>query len=156
MATANPAWFEQADAVGVINSRELRVQLVGPSAILSGDERRSLRVRPIVVGARCAGAPLAMLLARQGTRVPLVDRATFPSDIPHGHFIHRHETNIAEARFTFPRPEILALRAALREKPHEATRFLKARMGMIDPQSFFNPENMQRLMTRGQVETTGH
>ena len=44
----------------------------------------------IVVGARCAGAPLAMLLARRGARVLLVDRATFPSDIPHGHFIHRH------------------------------------------------------------------
>jgi 2-polyprenyl-6-methoxyphenol hydroxylase-like FAD-dependent oxidoreductase len=44
----------------------------------------------IVVGARCAGAPLAMLLARGGAKVLLVDRATFPSDIPHGHFIHRH------------------------------------------------------------------
>lgn len=44
----------------------------------------------IVVGARCAGAPAAMLLARKGYRVLLVDRATFPSDIPHGHFIHRH------------------------------------------------------------------
>lgn len=44
----------------------------------------------IVVGARCAGSPLAMLLARQGARVLLVDRSTFPSDIPHGHFIHRH------------------------------------------------------------------
>ena len=43
----------------------------------------------IVVGARCAGAPAAMLLARRGLRVLLVDRATFPSDIPHGHFIHR-------------------------------------------------------------------
>jgi flavin-dependent dehydrogenase len=43
----------------------------------------------IVVGARCAGAPLAMLLARRGAKVLLVDRATFPSDIPHGHFIHR-------------------------------------------------------------------
>ena len=34
----------------------------------------------IVVGARCAGASLAMLLARKGYRVLLVDRATFPSD----------------------------------------------------------------------------
>lgn len=34
----------------------------------------------IVVGARCAGAPTAMLLARAGHRVLLVDRATFPSD----------------------------------------------------------------------------
>src|SRR5262245_4864213 len=44
----------------------------------------------IVIGARCAGAPTAMLLARQGYKVLLVDRGTFPSDIPHGHFIHRH------------------------------------------------------------------
>ena len=34
----------------------------------------------IVVGARCAGASLAMLLARKGYRVLLTDRATFPSD----------------------------------------------------------------------------
>src|SRR5215470_5315765 len=44
----------------------------------------------IVVGARCAGAPTAMLLARKGYKVLLVDRATFPSNIPHGHFIHQH------------------------------------------------------------------
>jgi flavin-dependent dehydrogenase len=44
----------------------------------------------IVVGARCAGAPTAMLLARKGFRVLLVDRSTFPSEIPHGHFIHKH------------------------------------------------------------------
>ena len=43
----------------------------------------------IVVGARCAGAATAMLLARRGYDVLLVDRARFPSDIPHGHFIHR-------------------------------------------------------------------
>ncbi|MDD7942918.1 FAD-dependent monooxygenase [Actinomycetospora lutea] len=36
----------------------------------------------IVVGARCAGAATAMLLARAGHRVLLVDRATFPSDMP--------------------------------------------------------------------------
>jgi hypothetical protein len=29
-----------------------------------------------------------MLLARQGLRVLLVDRASFPSNLPHGHFIH--------------------------------------------------------------------
>src|SRR4029453_18293159 len=45
---------------------------------------------PIGLGARCAGSPAAMLLARAGARVLLVDRAAFPSDIPHGHFIHRH------------------------------------------------------------------
>lgn len=41
----------------------------------------------IVAGARCAGSPTAMLLARKGYRVLLVDRATFPSDTISGHFI---------------------------------------------------------------------
>jgi 2-polyprenyl-6-methoxyphenol hydroxylase-like FAD-dependent oxidoreductase len=41
----------------------------------------------IVIGSRCAGAPTAMLLARQGRRVLLVDRATFPSDVLSGHTI---------------------------------------------------------------------
>ena len=41
----------------------------------------------IVVGARCAGAPTAMLLARQGHRVLLADRASFPSDTVSTHGI---------------------------------------------------------------------
>jgi flavin-dependent dehydrogenase len=42
----------------------------------------------IVVGARCAGSPTAMLLARAGYRVLVVDRATFPSDTISTHLIH--------------------------------------------------------------------
>jgi 2-polyprenyl-6-methoxyphenol hydroxylase-like FAD-dependent oxidoreductase len=42
----------------------------------------------IVVGARCAGSPTAMLLARQGHRVLTVDRATFPSDTLSTHLVH--------------------------------------------------------------------
>ena len=41
----------------------------------------------IVIGSRCAGAPTAMLLARRGRRVLVVDRATFPSDVLSGHTI---------------------------------------------------------------------
>jgi 2-polyprenyl-6-methoxyphenol hydroxylase-like FAD-dependent oxidoreductase len=41
----------------------------------------------IVVGARCAGAALAMLLARRGHRVALVDRGSFPSDTLSTHFL---------------------------------------------------------------------
>jgi len=41
----------------------------------------------IVVGARCAGSPTAMLLAQRGYRVLLVDRATFPSDTLSTHFV---------------------------------------------------------------------
>jgi 2-polyprenyl-6-methoxyphenol hydroxylase-like FAD-dependent oxidoreductase len=39
----------------------------------------------IIVGGRCAGAPLATLLARAGMRVCVVDRAEFPSDTPSTH-----------------------------------------------------------------------
>jgi len=42
----------------------------------------------IVVGARCAGSPVAMLLARKGWSVLLVDKNAFPSDTMSTHFIH--------------------------------------------------------------------
>ena len=42
----------------------------------------------IVVGARCAGSPTAMLMARKGYRVLVVDRATFPSDTVSTHIVH--------------------------------------------------------------------
>jgi 2-polyprenyl-6-methoxyphenol hydroxylase-like FAD-dependent oxidoreductase len=43
----------------------------------------------IIVGARCAGSPLAMLLARKGYKVLLLDKATFPSDTISTHHIHQ-------------------------------------------------------------------
>ena len=43
----------------------------------------------IVVGARTAGSPTAMLLARRGYRVLVVDRAGFPSDTLSTHYIHQ-------------------------------------------------------------------
>src|SRR5947209_411875 len=42
----------------------------------------------IIVGARCAGAATALLLARQGISVLLVDRAEFPSDTVSTHLLH--------------------------------------------------------------------
>ena len=42
----------------------------------------------IVTGARCAGSPTAMLLARRGYRVLLVDRVRFPSDTISTHLVH--------------------------------------------------------------------
>jgi 2-polyprenyl-6-methoxyphenol hydroxylase-like FAD-dependent oxidoreductase len=42
----------------------------------------------IVVGARCAGSPTAMLLARKGYTVLLLDKATFPSDTMSTHVVH--------------------------------------------------------------------
>lgn len=42
----------------------------------------------IVVGSRVAGAATAMLLARKGYTVLLVDKAHFPSDTLSGHYLH--------------------------------------------------------------------
>ena len=42
----------------------------------------------IVVGARCAGSPTAMLLARKGYKVLVVDKAAFPSDTISTHLVH--------------------------------------------------------------------
>lgn len=42
----------------------------------------------IIVGARCAGAALGLMLARAGLRVLMIDRAEFPSDTMSGHYIH--------------------------------------------------------------------
>ena len=41
----------------------------------------------IIVGARCAGSPTAMQLARKNYKVLLLDRTTFPSNINSTHFI---------------------------------------------------------------------
>ncbi len=41
----------------------------------------------IVIGARCAGSATAMLLARSGYRVLLIDRATFPRDTLSTHIV---------------------------------------------------------------------
>ncbi|GAA2517667.1 NAD(P)/FAD-dependent oxidoreductase [Winogradskya humida] len=43
----------------------------------------------IVVGARCAGAPTAMLLARQGYRVLLLERAAVATDTVSTHYLHQ-------------------------------------------------------------------
>src|SRR5512135_2604326 len=42
----------------------------------------------IVVGARCAGSPLATLLARAGVRVVVIEQATFPRDTLSTHCLH--------------------------------------------------------------------
>lgn len=41
----------------------------------------------VIVGARCAGAPLATMLARRGLTVCVLDRAHFPSETPSTHMI---------------------------------------------------------------------
>jgi 2-polyprenyl-6-methoxyphenol hydroxylase-like FAD-dependent oxidoreductase len=50
----------------------------------------------IIVGARCAGSPTAMLLARKGYRVLLVDKASFPSDTVSTHVIWPHAAEVMD------------------------------------------------------------
>jgi flavin-dependent dehydrogenase len=50
----------------------------------------------IIVGARCAGSPTAMLLARKRYRVLLVDKASFPSDTISTHIIWPHGAEVLD------------------------------------------------------------
>ncbi|MEU5163242.1 NAD(P)/FAD-dependent oxidoreductase [Streptomyces sp. NPDC020875] len=43
----------------------------------------------IVIGARCAGSPAAMLFARRGYRTLLLEKARFPKDTLSSHYIHQ-------------------------------------------------------------------
>ena len=50
----------------------------------------------VIVGARCAGAPLATLLANAGLDVCVVDQARFPSDTLSTHIVQSHGTAFLE------------------------------------------------------------
>ena len=50
----------------------------------------------VIVGARCAGAPLATLLGRAGLRVCVVVRARFPSDTASTHGVQPAGVKILE------------------------------------------------------------
>ncbi len=68
----------------------------------------------IIVGAGCAGAATAMLLARRGHRVLLVDRATFPHP----------------ARTMAPPEELLRLRAEVRGSAEATRRYFLMSQGV--------------------------
>ncbi|OMC09424.1 NAD(P)/FAD-dependent oxidoreductase [Mycobacterium sp. SP-6446] len=50
----------------------------------------------VVVGARCAGSPLAAMLVRRGFSVCLVDRARFPSETPSTHIMQPSGTRVLD------------------------------------------------------------
>jgi menaquinone-9 beta-reductase len=50
----------------------------------------------VIVGARCAGSPLATMLARAGADVCLVDQARFPSDTLSTHVVQSHGVDILD------------------------------------------------------------
>lgn len=77
----------------------------------------------IVIGARCAGAPTAMLLARHGHRVLLVDRTTFPSDtmsthgIPYRGLVKVKKWGLYERILATNCPEVLKITVDLGDFP---------------------------------------
>jgi flavin-dependent dehydrogenase len=68
----------------------------------------------IVVGARCAGSPTAMLLARAGYKVLVVDRATFPSDWMRAHFVRNPGVQCLERWGLLPRVAATGCPAVMR------------------------------------------
>ncbi|HVR06342.1 MAG TPA: NAD(P)/FAD-dependent oxidoreductase, partial [Solirubrobacteraceae bacterium] len=102
----------------------------------------------IVVGARCAGSPLAALLARRGLRVALVERARFPSDTLSSHlfetdalaFLDRlgltqrlRATGAPVVDHTDTRVEDLRLDIALPQRPGDVGGMMSVRRFLLDP-----------------------
>jgi flavin-dependent dehydrogenase len=102
----------------------------------------------VIVGARCAGAPLAALLARAGARVALVERAGFPSDTLSSHlfetdalaFLDRlgvseslRATGAPPVERTDTRVEDLRLAMALPQRPGDVGGMRSVRRMLLDP-----------------------
>ena len=102
----------------------------------------------VVVGARCAGAPLAALLARGGARVAVVERASFPSDTLSSHlfeadaltFLDRlglieplRATRAPLVAWTDTRVEDLRLSMELPQRPGDDGGMASVRRSLLDP-----------------------
>lgn len=102
----------------------------------------------IVVGARCAGATLATLLARQGIRVALVERAKFPRDTLSTHVFQAPGINVLarlgvldRVRATGAEPirkldfrqDEYAARATLPARPGDVGGVMSVRRFVLDP-----------------------
>lgn len=57
-----------------------------------------------------------------------------------------YDQNIQAARLGPPPEDMKTLLAALRDREDDARQFFLARQGLIPPETFFNPANMQRIM----------
>jgi len=102
----------------------------------------------VIVGARCAGSPLAALLARGGLRVAVVERATFPGDTLSSHlfetdalaFLHRlgltaalRATGAPVVDHTATRVEDVQLDIALPQRPGDVGGMMSVRRLLLDP-----------------------
>jgi flavin-dependent dehydrogenase len=102
----------------------------------------------VIVGARCAGAPLAALLAQRGLRVALLERASFPSDTLSSHlfevdalaFLDRlglterlRATGAPVVDHTDTRVEDLSIDIPLPQRPGDVGGMMSVRRFRLDP-----------------------
>jgi flavin-dependent dehydrogenase len=78
----------------------------------------------IIVGARCAGSPTAMLLARKGYKVLVVDKAAFPSDTISTHILWPHGAEILARWGLLDRLAATGLRPICRRMSFDVGRFV--------------------------------
>jgi len=102
----------------------------------------------VVVGGRCAGAPLAMLLAREGLSVAVVEQATFPRDTLSTHifqtsaiaFLNRvgvldavRATGAPIVNYADFRQDWFRVRSPLPQQPGDAGGMMSVRRMLLDP-----------------------
>jgi 2-polyprenyl-6-methoxyphenol hydroxylase-like FAD-dependent oxidoreductase len=102
----------------------------------------------IVVGARCAGSPLATLLAREGLSVAVVERAAFPKDTLSTHIFQAPAINFLKRLGVFEdvletgartstwvdlRQEDFAFTFEVAQRPGDGGAFMSVRRFALDP-----------------------
>ncbi len=102
----------------------------------------------IVVGARCAGSPLAALLARQGLSVAVIERAAFPKDTLSTHIFQAPAINFLERLGVLDavrdtgapaytdvdfRQEDLRVHFTVNHRPGDHGAFMSVRRFILDP-----------------------
>ena len=116
------------------------------------DERQEGRMADqfdvIVVGARCAGSPLATLLVRQGLRVAVVERAAFPKDTLSTHIFQASAINFLKRLGVFEkvletgartytwldlRQEDFLGTFEMNQRPGDGGAFMSVRRFVLDP-----------------------
>lgn len=102
----------------------------------------------IIIGARCAGSPLAALLARAGLKVALVERAAFPRDTLSTHIFQGPGINFLDRLGVLDRVEASGARALTKadirlederyhlevpQRPGDHGAFMSVRRFVLDP-----------------------
>ncbi len=102
----------------------------------------------IVVGARCAGSPLAALLAREGLKVAVVERAAFPRDTLSTHIFQAAAINFLRRLGVFDkvletgartytkvdlRQEDFLCKFEVNQRPGDGGAFMSVRRFVLDP-----------------------